>query len=153
MRAKNSGLGLETPQDWDEPTMSTPRFKAVEGRLGPGRLIADDPEPQSRGFERRQAGNGIRVEVVDGELLDIPGRPSVLAGGGAVESRPDVFEDPAVILAPGDHATEHAEERQSGDAEPVRPGSPDAGFVDQRFAKVEDDGFEVPLRRPVLLQD
>lgn len=47
----------------------------------------------------------------------------------------------AVMLAFGDHCAEDSSEGQARDGEPVGPGEPLSGFIDECFADVEEDCF------------
>ena len=59
-----------------------------------------------------------------------------------VDPGPDGLERDPMVLAALEDAAEDGEQRQRRHAQPVGPGPPGAGLVDEGLADVEDDGLD-----------
>ena len=77
-----------------------------------GARVTHDAHEIAELADRREAGQGVRVEVAGPDLVGHTGRRAGAPLGGEVESRPQQPQRLEVILAPLDDRAEHAEQRQ-----------------------------------------
>ena len=111
-----------------------------ERRLGPGGLVAGDPEPIARLVERPQAARRVGIEVAGGDPVADPGGLALAQLLGEVEAGPEDPEWLAMVrIAAGDDRAADREKREPRNPEPVGPRRPRPRLVDDRLTDIEDD--------------
>jgi len=70
-----------------------------------------------------QARPSVRIQVLFGQALWLPGSRPAASFFPEVETWPEDLESFSVVLAPSDHRPHDCGERMPGDAEPIGPGS------------------------------
>src|SRR5207249_2142581 len=111
----------------------------ANGALRLRRVVAGDADPEAGAPERLEAGPGVGVEVAGLEAGDVTG---CLARGALaldVDARAQELEDLRVVPAARENRAEQREQREARHAEPVGPGRPEPGLVEQCLARVEED--------------
>ena len=120
----------------DEVGVQPARLERFVGAMW---LIARDTDQDSGGTQPRKTRQSIRIMVLWLDPICSPGCGQARLDARDIHARGGEVEDTAMMLATLDNGTEGSEEREARDAEPIRPDTPLARFVDQCLADVEDD--------------